>query len=98
MDQDETWHAGRPRPWPRWFRWGPSSPPPKRGADPQFSAYFYSGQTAGWIIIKMPLSTEVNLGPGDVVLDEIAAPQPAKMGHSFRRMSIVATVAHLSYC
>jgi len=29
MDQDETWHAGRPRPWPHCFRWGPSSPSPK---------------------------------------------------------------------
>ena len=25
-DQDETWHAGRPRPWPHCVRWGPSSP------------------------------------------------------------------------
>jgi len=23
-DQDETWHAGRPRPWPHCVRWGPS--------------------------------------------------------------------------
>jgi len=47
----------------------------------------------------MPLSTEVNLGQGDVVLDGVAAPQPAKKGTapSFRPMSIVATVAHLSY-
>jgi len=21
MDQDETWHGGRPRPWPRCVRW-----------------------------------------------------------------------------
>jgi len=28
-DQDETWHAGRPRPWPHCVRWGPSSPIPK---------------------------------------------------------------------
>ena len=28
-DQDETWHAGRPRPWPHCVRWGPSSPSPK---------------------------------------------------------------------
>jgi len=28
-DQDETWHAVRPRPWPHCVRWGPSSPPPK---------------------------------------------------------------------
>jgi len=33
MDQDETWHAGRPRPWPRCVRWGPSSPSLK-GANP----------------------------------------------------------------
>jgi len=28
-DQDETWHARRPRPWPHCVRWGPSSPSPK---------------------------------------------------------------------
>ena len=33
MDQDETWHAGRPRRWPHCVRWGPSSPSPK-GAQP----------------------------------------------------------------
>ena len=33
MDQDETWHAGRPRPCPHCVRWGPSSPPQK-GAEP----------------------------------------------------------------
>jgi len=27
MDQDETWRAGRPRPWPHCVRWGPSFPP-----------------------------------------------------------------------
>jgi len=34
--------------------------------------HVYCGQMAGWI--KMPLGTEVNLGPGDVVLDGVAAP------------------------
>jgi len=38
----------------------------------QFLAHVYCGQTAEWI--KMPLGTEVNLGPGDVVLDGVAAP------------------------
>jgi len=33
-DQDETWLAGRPRPWPHCFRWRPSSPSPK-GHSPQ---------------------------------------------------------------
>ena len=29
MDQDETWQADRPRPWPHCVRWGPSCPSPK---------------------------------------------------------------------
>jgi len=37
-DRDETWHAGRPRPWPHCVRLGPSSPSPK-GHSPQFSAH-----------------------------------------------------------
>jgi len=37
------------------------------GAPPQFSAHVYCGQTAVWI--KMPLGTEVGLGPDDIVLD-----------------------------
>ena len=32
-DQDETWHTGRPQPWPHCARWGPSSPSSK-GAQP----------------------------------------------------------------
>ena len=56
MDQDETWHGGRPRPRPHCVRWDPA-PPPKKG---HFSAHVYCGQTAGWI--KMPLGTEVDLG------------------------------------
>ena len=33
-DQDETWHAGRPRPWPHYVRWGPSSASPKGAQSP----------------------------------------------------------------
>ena len=67
--------------------------PRKKGTTPtQFLAHVYCVQTYGWT--KMPLGTEVNLGPGDVVLDGVPAPPP-----SFWPMSIVATVvAHLSYC
>jgi len=49
--------------------------------------------------MKTPLDTEVDLGPGHIVLDGV--PVPAKgeqQSPSFRPMSIVATVAHLSYC
>ena len=80
-------------------RWGPSYPQEKGHIHPtQFLAHVYCGQTAGWM--KTPLGTEVDLDPGHIVLDGVpylrergtAAPP------SFRPMSIVATVAGLSYC
>ena len=64
-DQDETWQAGKPRPWPHCVRWGPSSP--LKGHTPsQFSAHICCGHMAAWV--KMPLGTEVGLGSGDIVL------------------------------
>ena len=48
----------------------------------------YCRQMAGWI--KMPLGTEVNLGPGDVVLDGVAAPPKRGTAPSFWSMSIAA--------
>ena len=36
-DQDETWHAGRPRPWPHCVRWGPTSPSLKGAQPPPIS-------------------------------------------------------------
>jgi len=77
------------------------SAPHKRGTGYQFSAHVYFGQTAEWM--KTPLGTEVNLGPGHIVLDEHPAPLPPATGAqqpspAFRPMSIVATVANLSYC
>jgi len=44
--QDETWHSGRPRPWPHCVRRGPSFPPAKRHSSPQFSAHIRCGQMA----------------------------------------------------
>ena len=58
MDQDETWRAGRPRPWSHCVRWEPSSLSPK-GHSPQFSAHICCGQMAGWI--KMPLGMQVGI-------------------------------------
>ena len=63
MHQDATWYGSRPRPRPHCARWGPSSP--KKEHSRQFSAHVNYGQTVGWI--KMPLSTEIGLGPGDCV-------------------------------
>ena len=63
--------------------------PHKKGTAPaQFSAHIYCGQTAGWI--EMLLDTEVNLGPGDVVLDGAPAPPERGTAPRFRPVSIVA--------
>jgi len=53
MDQDETWHAGRPRPWPHCVRWGPSSPYPTGAEPPIFGSYLlwpsgWMNQDANW--------------------------------------------------
>jgi len=50
----------------------------------------YCGQTAGWI--RIPLGTEVGLGPGDIVLDDDQLPpqKRAQQPLNFRPMSIVA--------
>jgi len=45
--------------------------------------------------MKTPLVAEVDLGPGHIV--QLSA-KGAQQSPSFRPMSIVATVAHLSYC
>jgi len=60
----------------------------------------YCGQTAAWI--KMPLGTEVGLGPGDIVRWGPSSP-PQKRGHSSPLHFSVhvyygQTVAHLSNC
>jgi len=48
--------------------------------------------------MKTPLGTEVDLGPGHIVLDGTPAfRERGTAAPSFRPMSIVATVAHLSY-
>jgi len=80
---------------------GPSFPPPRKKTARPFPilAHVYCDQTAGWM--KTSLGTEVELGPGHIVLDGDLAPPDAKWSQqppSFRPMSIVATVAHLSYC
>ena len=74
MDQDGTWHGGRPWSSPHCGRWGHISPP-KREL-PHFSAHLYCGQTAG--CIKMPFGMEVGLSSGDFVL--YGDPDPCPKG------------------
>jgi len=45
-----------------------------KGAQPQFLAHVYCGQTA--VCFKIPLGTEVGLSPGDIALDGDPAPRP----------------------
>ena len=77
MDQDETWHGGRPRTRPLCVRLGPSSPSLK-GAQPPIFGPCLLCQAALWI--KMPLGTEVGLIPHDILL--MGTPLPQKRGHS----------------
>jgi len=64
MDEDESRHAGKPRPWPLCVRWGHSSPPPKKPHN-----FRRVSVVAEWLHarIKMPPGMEVGLGPGDCV-------------------------------
>jgi len=78
---------------------GVAAPPHKKGTATQFLVHVYFGETAGWM--NTPLGTEgLDLGPGHIVLDGVPAPRERGKAAppSFRPMSIVATVAHLSYC
>ena len=58
----------------------------------QFSVHVYCGQTAGWM--NTPLGLEVDFGTGHIVLNGVAA----LCERGTVAMSIVVTVAHLSYC
>jgi len=76
MDQDGSWHGGRPQPRQLYIRWGPI-PSLKRGRSPsKFSAHVYCGKMAGWI--KMIVGMEVGLCPDDIVLDGDPASLPKK--------------------
>ena len=68
---------------PHCARWGPSFPSPE-GARPQFLSNVRCGQTTGWM--KTPLGTEVDLGPGHIVLDGVPAPsrKEAQQSPTFR--------------
>jgi len=81
-------HLYGPRPRQYCVRWGPSFP--QRDTASQFLAHVYCGETAGWI--KTPLGTEVDLGPGHIVLNGDSAPPSPERGTtpSFRPKSIVA--------
>jgi len=57
--------------------------------DSTLLAHVYYGITAGWI--RIPLGTEVRLGPGDIVLD--GDPPPHAKGHSSPHFSAYCSPA-----
>jgi len=76
--------------------------PPKKGAQqkgtaaPHFLTDVYCGQTA--VCIRIPLGTDVGLGPGDIVLDGTQLPPMERdtTASTFRPMSIVAKRSPIS--
>ena len=67
-------------------------PLPQRGTEPpQFSAHICCSQMAGWI--KMSLSMEVGLSPGDFVLD-----MNLDLPLNFWPMFIIVIVISLEHC
>jgi len=93
MEPNATWYGGRPRPRSHCVRWewDPATHLPKVAQQPlHFFVHVYCGQRAGWI--KMPIGTEVCLGPRHIVLD--GNPASHKKGYNpspnFLPMSAVA--------
>jgi len=101
MHQDATWNGGRPQLAQATLCSMGTQLPPEKGHThlTQFLAHVYCGQsqTAGWM--KTPLGTEVDIIPAHIVLDGVpAVRERGTTAPLFSAMSIVATVAHLSYC
>jgi len=95
-DQDETWHAGRPRLWPHCVRWGLSSPSPNGAQPPIFGPNLLPNdcmdQHATWCGgSPQPRRLCVKWGP--------QLPSPKRGGTlNFRFTSIVAKRLHGPKC
>ena len=74
MDQDGTWHGGRPWSSPYCARWEYRLPPQKGGIAPNFRQIFIV--TKRLDASRWSLGMEVGLSPGDFVLDGEPAPTP----------------------
>jgi len=92
------WHLARK--WANIVLDGDPTPSRKMGLQPppRFSTYFYCGQTVG--CIKMPLSMEVSLSPGDFVLDGDSDPsqkraEPLILGPCLLCQRLDASRCHL---
>ena len=98
MDQDATWYGGRPRPTRHCLRDFDvdTATPRKRAHPPQAIFGLCLLWPNGWMDEDVAWYGN-DLGPGCIVLDGFPAPaKVAQQTPSFRLMSIMATVAHLS--
>jgi len=92
-DQDETWHPGRPWPWPHCVRLGPSYPSPK-GHSPLPTIFGpYLLRPNGCINQDVTWYGARPRPPGDFVLDEDPAPPPQKGGGAPSKKSPTFIVA-----
>jgi len=81
MNQDETWHAGRPRTSPHRVSMGTHLPLRKNGAvPPNFRAMSIVAKRLHGS--RCHLVMEVGFGPDHIVLDGDPVPTPQKGGHS----------------
>jgi len=92
MDQDTTWYGARPQPGDFVLDGDPAVPSPRKGAEPLPSFWPISIVVKRLLAacIKMPLSVEVGLSPGDFVWE----PSPL----NFRPMFIIVIVISLEHC
>ena len=67
-----NWYGGRLGICDIVFDVDPATPEKGHSHSTQFLAHVYCGQMAGWM--KTPLGTEVDLGPGHIVLHGVPAP------------------------
>ena len=103
MDQDENWHAGRPRPWPHVVRWD-TAHPRKEAQQPPLSKFTGAGFACVRIILNPCLLwpngwmdqdqtwQEVGLYPGHICYMGTQPPSPkgALLAPNFRPMPVVA--------
>jgi len=78
MDEDGTWHGGRPWSSPYCAMWEHGSPPKKGSEPPNFGSIFIVAKRLDASRIKVPHGMEVGLSPGDFVADGDPVPKPQK--------------------
>jgi len=93
-NQDETRHASKPQ--PGHIVLDRNTAPPPKVAQPQLSAHICCAKWPDGSSCHLVRTTEIGLGPSDIVSDGDPAPPPPKKGRgpNFRPMSIVAKRLH----